>query len=184
MAYQYPYDEELRKTPLNPEMIRNHMKEDSKHLLIATLPTGLILIVVSALTLALLSAICPWDDTGTLPLIRSIFFVLLFTAGMACGVMIIVHAILSFRRAMRGEIVIERDTVSYIECDRPRTVQRRYSRVVVYEDFLHFKSGREYKVEKYKYREMDDEVFVVVTFSADPDTILRIYRLADYNWQE
>ncbi len=183
MAYKHPYNDDLRKTPLNPDMIRHHMNEDAKHRLITALPVGLILIVVSALTLALLLPIYPWD-TGTLPLIMGIFMTSLFAVSFVLGVAVIVRAILSFRRAMRGEVVIEQDTVTYIERDRPRTVQRRYSRVVVYEDFLHFKSGREYKVEHYKYREMDDEVFIVVTFSADPDTILRIYRLVDYNWQE
>ncbi len=189
MAYQYPYDEELRKTPLNPEMIRYRIKTEASHSLFIGICFSVPLMLLCTGLFSIFFAVFSWEDAwrvGVLPIILVVAFILIFSAGMFAGVCLLVHAIIGYRRAARGEVLIEIDKLTYIEHDRPRVVQTRYRRYTVYEDFLHFKSGREYcdPRQEYRHRNQDDEEFITVAYAAKRETILCIYRLADYNWQE
>lgn len=182
---RFSYEEEMRKVPLNPDMIRHEIQKSAGDELTFGLCTG---VSVTAVFGAFLAFFCPlysWD-AGTFPLIFGIFMVLVFTGGIAGGILVMARLIRHYRRASRGEITVEMDTVTYIEHDRPRVVNRRYGSRTVYEDFLHFKSGREFRDADQKYRHMntDGETFIVAAYSESRDTVLRIYRLADYNWQE
>ncbi len=185
MAYRYPNDDELRKVNLNPDMIRHEVREDARHDLTARLLMGIPVMIFSPGFVAIFCATFPWHS-GTFALVYGILLAVLLGSGIVFGILTVASAIRDHRRAMQGEITIEIDTVTYIEHDRPRTVCHRGHRHIVYEDFLHFKSGREFKDAKQKYRHLniDDETFVTAAYAADRETILRIYRLVDYNWQE
>ncbi len=184
MAYQYPYDEELRKTPLNPEMIRHQVKKDAEQDLAIGLLTGLPLVIISGGVLAFFCPTLPWDG-GVGGVLLGLFFVLQLGIAAGFGVWLAVRAVLGYRRAARGAVTVEIDKLGYIEHDRPRRVYRGKRMRTVYEDFLHFASGREFRDPEKEYRHRGDEgeEFVVAVYTAEPDRILRIYRLSDYNWQ-
>ncbi len=180
----YPYDEELRKVPLNPEMIRYRVHRDARHSLIVGAALGTFLAVACGLCLGVFCSSYPWQS-GTIPLIFGLLLALAVAAGVVIGVLFFGSSVINYRRAARGEIVIELDRLSYIEHDRPRIVRGKGYRRTVYEDFLHFKSGREFRDPRleYRHRSVDGEEFITVAYAAEYDTILCIYRLADYNWQ-
>ncbi len=170
-------DEKNEKPALNPEIIRRAMKKKERDALCMGVSIGLLLIVPPLVLLVrrLLTASGEEDTTKS---------VLLFSLCMIFGVIILARAIGEYRRAPQKELIIERDTVSYVETDRPCTTRNGgRTRGPVYEEYLHFKSGREVQVDRYKYRESDDEDFLLVSYAAEPNQILWIYRLKDYNWQ-
>ncbi len=188
MAYRYPYDEELRKTPLNADMIRHQIHQDAGRTLLSRCLVGIPLALICGGTLALLLTSYSWDS-GTPALILGIINASLLAFSVVIGIGVCINALVNYSRAFRGETVIEIDTVSYIEHDRPRMTYRKRigpDARVVYEDFLHFGSGREFKDEEqtYRHKDIDGEKFITVAYTADRKTILRIYRLSDYNWQE
>ncbi len=185
MAYQYPYDEELRKTPLNPEMIRQRVQTDARRHRLNGLLLGLPITIFSSGFFAIFGMTYQWT-AGTPALIFGIILALLVGSCAVVGIGLIVNTIRNYRRASRGEITIEIDKVNYIEHDRPRYVYSKRHSHTVYEDFLHFASGRVFKDAEQKYRHMaiDDEEFVTVAYTANRETILFIYRLVDYNWQK
>ncbi len=183
MACSYSYDQDMRKTPLNPEMIRHRTKKEARLALIGSALIACFILVFCGGFFALFGSIYPWDS-GTPVLIFGVLMHLALVAGMIMGIYLLVRALLCYRRATRGEITIDIDTVTYIEQDRPRTLLRRGHIQTIYEDFLHFKSGRELRVANGKYRDMDDEKFITVAYTATYNHILFIYRLSDYTWQE
>ncbi len=182
MAYQYPYDEELRKVPLNPEMIRYRVQKEARQSFASGLLLGIPLLALCGGALAFFMSIVPWED-GILAVLCGIFLVVLFGAGVVIGVLFIVSNTLKYHRANHGELIMEIDTVAYIEYARPRRVYSgRYVRTV-YEDFRHFRSGREFKDECSEHRDKDGDEFITAAFASDYKTILCIYRLSDYIWQ-
>ncbi len=185
MAYKHPYNDDLRKVPLNSEMIRHRVAKNAQHDLLFSFGAGLFMTFGCGAFLALFCPNYSWDS-GALPLVFGILLTVAFAAGVVMGILLFASAIRNRRRAARGEVLIEMDTVTYIERDRPRKDYSRRHHYTVYEDFLHFKSGREFKDidRKYRHMDIDDEVFITVAYAAEPHTILFIYRLADYTWQE
>ncbi len=177
MADQLSSNENRQRPPLSPAIIRQEMQKSSRNALIALIIIGGVLIAVPIVVLIVrfLGGLGEADtDTSTWLLVLV----------PVLGVVAVVRGILQYRRDEQPELVIVRETVSYVERDR-QSMARRGGRVYgpVEEDFLHFKSGRGVQVEKYKYREADDEEFITVASASEPDNILRIYRLADYDWQ-
>ncbi len=183
MAYQYPYDEELQKTNLHSEMIRYRVKKDAEHGLFVGVCLSIPIILLCAGVIAAILSLYEWDK-GIGWVIFGVISVGVFVFGAFCGVMLLLRTIRNHRRAARGEIRIEMDKLNYIEHDRPRVVYTNRRRTV-YEDFLHFASGREFCDPKreYRHRNADEEEFITVAYAAEPETILFVYRLADYNWQ-
>ncbi len=177
---QTPLQNESTKKVLNPAIIRQDMKKASQKSLFATTLAGLILIAVSVvLTIRLVLTAPEKSDASSL-----FTSALPYAACLMCGVAVIVYAVIHYRRAEQNEILIEQDTVSYVEQDGLVTVRNSKHIRNGCADLLHFKSGRKLQVERYRYREADDEVFLTVALAAEPDRILRIYRLKDYDWQE
>ncbi len=185
MAYNYPYDEELRKVPLNPEMIRHQVREDAKHDLTIGLLMGIPIMAIFSGVLALMCSAYPWKSNA-ISILFGILGIVIFAAVVLIGILFVALSIRNYRRAVRGEITVVIDKVNYIEHDRPRKVHHKGHTHTVYEDFLHFHSGREYKDAEQKYRHMniDDEEFITAAYAADYNTIRCIFRLSEYNWQE
>ncbi len=184
MAYQYPYDEELRKTNLNPEMIRHRVRQEARQGMTVSLCISIPMLLLCAGVVAVFGLSYDWYQ-GVGAVILGLIPMGIFAFGAFCGVMLPVRTIRNHRRAARGEIRIEMDKLNYIEHDRPRVVYTNRRRRTVYEDFLHFASGREFcdpKLE-YRHRNEEEETFIAVAYAAEPDCILFVYRLADYNWQ-
>ncbi len=184
MAYRYPYGEELRKAPLNPDMIRHRVRRDAKQLLVTGLMTGIPIAVLFGGVLAIFCFLYPWRPHAASILLGGLG-ALAFAVAALIGILLAAETLRNHCRALRGEVSIEIDKFSYVEHDRPRVVHHKRHTHVVYEDFLHFASGREFKDEEQKYRHMDieGEEFIIVAYTAAHDSILYIYRLSDYNWQ-
>ncbi len=183
MAYQYPYDEELRRVSLNPEMVRHRVRKDAQHTLAIGLLMGIPAVLFCGGALVLFAPLLSWGG-GVVSLILNLFFVLLFGACTVGSIWLIVRAVLDYRRAIRGEVTVETDKLNYIEHDRPRVVHTGKRTRTVYENFLHFRSGREFCDPKRLYSDADEEEFITAAYTAEPERILCIYRLRDYNWQE
>ncbi len=165
------------KKELNPAIIRQDIRNMERNGLGMGISLGLVLIAapVVLMVCTLLS------DSGEKDTTKS---VLLFSFCIVAGIIILARTLIRYRAEDCAELVIEEDTVSYVETDRPCTTRNGgRTRGPVYEEYLHFKSGREVQVERYKYRETDDEDFLLVAYAAEPDKILRIYRLKEYHWQ-
>ncbi len=184
MAYQYPYNEELRKTSLNPEMIRHRVRQEARQGMTVGLCISIPMLLLCAAVVAGFGLSYDWYQgvgaviLGLIPMVTCAF-------GAFCGVILLLRTLRNHRRATRGEIMIKTDKLNYIEHDRPSVVYTNRRRRTVYADYLHFASGREFcdpRLE-YRHREEDDQEFITVAYAAEPETILFVYRLADYNWQ-
>ncbi len=168
---------EPSKKALSPAIIRQDLQKLERDGLGMGLAMGIALIAASVVVVIyrLLADASEADIRKT---------VLLALLGAILGAVLLVCTVTRYRNAPQKELIIERDTVSYCERDRAGTTHMGgKTRGPVYQDFLHFKSGRELEVERYVYREADDEDFLLVTYENDPETILQIYRLKDYDWQ-
>ncbi len=177
MAYKQSDHEAPHKPPLSPAIIRQEIQKSSRSALLGLIIIGGALVVAPIVVL-----ICRFlGDAGEVDTKTSTWLLVLLPI---LGVVAVVRGSLQSRRDEKFELVIVQETVSYVERDR-QSMERRGGHVYgpVQEDFLHFKSGRVVQVERYKYREADDEEFITVASASEPDNILRIYRLADYDWQ-
>ncbi len=175
---QHPNEEAQQKKPLSMEIIRQDMRKASRAGLAIGICIGLVL-VVAPVVLIVHSLLTDPDATSLLGSVA------LYAVSLILGAAITVRTVLRYRREGQDELIIEEDTVSYIETERPCVTRNGNSirPAHEYDDFLHFKSGREFRVQKYKYRETDDEPFLTVASAADPQTILLAYRLSEYDWQ-
>ncbi len=180
---RYPIDDELRKKPLNPEMIRYRLQNELRGSLLALcIFTPLLLVGMGGFT-AFFWTVVLWQRGGPSAVIAGILItgLVLFLAGIL--LYRLVTDIKAYRRASRGELCIEIDTVDYIEYDRPRIIKTRHARRTIYEDFRHFKSGREFKDECLEARDKAGDEFITVAYAAEPEHIIYAYRLSEYNWQ-
>ncbi len=184
MAYQYPYDEELRRVPLNPEMIRHRVQKDCRRsLLFLFFSTPVTLFLILGFILLVWSFVQNPPDHMLLYVLQALLTLLPLSA-VGLLIYMLIRSVSEYRRATRGELLIEIDKLGYIEHDRPRVVYRSRHRHTIYEDFMHFQSGREFKAkENMRHLDLDGEEFITVAFAANPEHILFIYRLQDYNWQ-
>ncbi len=173
--------EKQGKKPLDPSIIRREMRESARRSLVAAIVMSAVLIVAAAVMAVEKFYDAPADADTT----SRIGPALLMAVCLVMAVAGLVRAVKRYRCADEGELLIELDTVSYVESDRA-TVHRRGLRVrgPVYKDFLHFESGRVLEVERYQYREMRGEVFITVAYPDKSAEILRIYRFSEYEWRD
>ncbi len=184
---RYPYDDELQKKPLNSEMIRYRIEKGERgKLLLHSVLTPVLTLGAGGIIVFLFSLLPGMEGNATGEAIATAAVILLSLTALILPVIetvLLVQSIRSLRRVSRGELRIEIDTVSYIEYDRPRKVRTRCAHRTVYEDFRHFESGRELKDECLPARDTEGEKFITAAYAADPEHILFIYRLSEYNWQ-
>ncbi len=173
--------EKQGKKPLDPSIIRREMRESARRSLVAAIVMSAVLVAVGAV----MAVEKFYDAPADADTMSRIGPALLMAVCFVMAVAGLVRAVKRYRCADEGELLIELDTVSYVESDRA-TMHRRGLRVrgPVYKDFLHFESGRVLEVERYQYREMRGEVFITVAYPDKPAEILRIYRFSEYEWRD
>ncbi len=184
---RYPYDEELQKKPLNSEMIRYRVEEGERSgLAIHFFLVPAILFGSGGIIVFLFSLLPEITGNAAGTAVGTVGVILLALLALALPVgeaVFLAQSIRDFRRAKHGELLIEIDTVDHIEYDRPRKVRTHSAHRTVYEDFRHFASGREFQDECHPARDAEGDAFITVAYAAEPEHILFIYRLSDYNWQ-